>query len=368
MKIGLNATCLNNRPSGARQRFVGIYSELFKSLPDSEFVIYEPFDCPVGSWFDENTNVSFKQTRIPNEGRLQRLAGGFRYWGEELAREKFDCFEGFHLPIIKAPTGKTLLTIHDIRGLNSEYGVISRAVYKSVLDRSIRSTDQVITVSETMKEEIVKYYPTSSISVIYNGFDIHGFDSVNESTILSVRQKFALPEEFILAVGHFERRKNYQRLIVAISILRDMGRSCALVIIGNNNGEKGALEKQIESLNLSGHVQIISGLSDIEVRSAYKLCSLFIFPSEYEGFGIPILEAMAAGCPMVLSDIPVFREITQNKGIYFPYDDVELMASAIEKGLSSSYERASLIDYGNKRVKDFSFKNLAQQVVSLYKS
>ncbi len=368
MKIGLNATCLNDRPSGARQRFVGIYGELFKSLPDSEFVIYEPFDCPVGSWFDENANVSFKQTPIPSEGRLQRLAGGFRYWRAELESEKFDYFEGFHLPIIKAPTGKTLLTVHDIRGLNSEYGVISRAVYKSVLNRSVGATDHVITVSETMKQDILKYYPNTPISVIYNGFDIHGFDRVTESAILSARQKFALPEEFLLAVGHFEERKNYQRLIEAISILRDMGRSCSLVIIGNNNGERAALEKHVESLNLSGHVQMLSGLSDLEVRSAYKLCSLFIFPSAYEGFGIPILEAMAAGRPMVLSDIAVFREITQNKGIYFPYDDVELMASAIETGLSSSHERARLIDYGNKRVKDFSFKNLAEQVVSLYKS
>lgn len=368
LKIGLNATCLNDRPSGARQRFVGIYSELFKQLPDSEFVIYEPIDCRVGSWFDGVTNVFVKQTPIPSEGRIQRLIGGFRYWGAELAREKFDFFEGFHLPLIKAPTGKTLVTIHDIRGVNSEYGAISRTVYKKILDKSISAADHVITVSETMKEEILRYYPDTSISVIYNGFDIHGLDGVTELAMLTVRQKLALPEEFLLAVGHFEERKNYFRLIEALSILRDRGCSCPLVIIGNDNGGRHTLEKRIESLNLSGHVKILSGLSNLEVHCAYKLCSLFIFPSTYEGFGIPILEAMAAGRPMVLSDIAVFREITQNHGIYFPYDDVQLMASAIETGLSSSVERTRLIDYGNERIKDFSFINLAAQIVSLYKS
>ena len=368
MKIGLNATCLNDRPSGARQRFFGIYSELFKQLPNSEFVIYEPFDCRVGSWFDGAANVTVKRTPIPSEGRLQRLVGGFRYWGAELASEKFDFFEGFHLPLIKAPTGKTLLTIHDIRGVNSEYGAISRAVYKRILDKSICAADHVITVSEAMKEVILKYYPGTSISVIYNGFDVHGFDGATDLVISAVRQKLSLPENFLLAVGHFEERKNYLRLIEALSILRDRGRSCSLVIIGNDNGGRNILENKIESLNLSRHVQILSGLSDLEVRSAYKLCSLFIFPSAYEGFGIPILEAMAAGRPMVLSDIAVFREITQNHGIYFPYDDVELMASAIEMGLSSGVERGRVIDYGDERIKDFSFKNLAAQIVSLYKS
>ena len=367
MKIGLNATCLNDRPSGARQRFVGIYGELIKCLPDSEFVIYEPSDCRVGSWFGGATNVSVRQTSIPSEGRVQRLIGGFRYWSAELTHEKFDFFESFHLPVIKAPTGKTLLTIHDIRGINSEHGVLSRAIYKTILGNSIRAVDHVITVSETMKHEIHKYYPDAPVSVIYNGLNAHGFDGVTESSMLAVRQKLELPEDFLLAVGHFEERKNYLRLIEALSILRDRGCACSLLIIGNDSGGRDALEKKVESLNLSRNVKILSGLSDLEVRCAYKLCSLFVFPSSYEGFGIPILEAMAAGCPMALSDIPVFREITQNQGIYFPYDNVELMAHAIEKALSSSADRSRLIEYGNQRIKDFNFKNLATQIVSLYK-
>ena len=105
-----------------------------------------------------------------------------------------------------------------------------------------------------------------------------------------------------------------------------------LVIVGNDSGERKAIQERIDSAKLSANVTFLSGLSDLEVRCAYKLCSLFVFPSSYEGFGIPILEAMAAGCPMVLSDIPVFREITQDKGVYFPHDDVEAMAAAIDDG------------------------------------
>ena len=112
------------------------------------------------------------------------------------------------------------------------------------------------------------------------------------------------------------------RLVEAMAQLRDRGRSCSLIIVGNDRGgkdrgEREAIEKRIDAMDLIGNVKILRNLNDFEVKCVYKLCNLFVFPSSYEGFGIPILEAMAAGCPMVLSDIPVFREITENRGIYF---------------------------------------------------
>lgn len=367
MKIGLNATCINDRPSGAKQRFIGINRELVKRLPDVEFVIYEPDDCRVASWFDGAPNVSARKTRLPSQGRARRFIGGFQYWRSALSLEGFDIFEGFNLPLVKATTGQTLLTIHDIRGL-SESSVWNRTVYKSVLASSLKAADHVITVSESMRKEILNFYPEVPISVITNGLDASEFDRVSAVDLQEFRRKFTLSEEFVLAVGHFESRKNYLRLIDAIALLRDRGRSCSLLIIGNDSGERKAVEERVASANLAGSVKILSGISDLEVRCAYKLCSLFAFPSTYEGFGIPILEAMAAGRPMVLSDIQVFQEITESQGIYFPYDDIELMASAIEEGLSSSSERARLVSYGNERVKAFSFQALAGQLDFLYQS
>jgi glycosyltransferase involved in cell wall biosynthesis len=368
LKIGLNATCLNDRPSGASQRFAGIYGELVRRLPDAEFVVYEPTDCPVGAWFDGAPNVSARRTPIPSSGRARKLIGGLRYWRSSLPSERFDIFEGLNLPLVSAPTGRTLLTIHDARGLHAEYGALGREIFKTTLGRSLNAADHVITVSEAMKEELLHFYPGIPMSVIYNGIDAREFDRISESELQAVRRKFALPDEFILAVGHLERRKNYLRLVDAVARLRDRGRSCFLLIVGNDSGERSAIQVRVESANLSGSVKILSGLSDLEVRSAYKLCSLLVFPSSYEGFGIPILEAMAARRPMVLSDIAVFREITQDKGVYFPHHNVELMALAIENVLSSSSESTRLVDYGGERVQAFSFRNLAAQMASLYRS
>jgi glycosyltransferase involved in cell wall biosynthesis len=368
LKIGLNATCINNRPSGARQRFVGIYGELFARLPDSEFVIYEPEDCAVASWFAESPNVSARRTLIPSEGHVRKLINGFGYWPSALRHERFDVFERFNLPIVAAPTGRTVLTIHDIRGVRPELRSFERFAHKLYLEKSLRSADHVITVSETMKEEILKAFPGISISVVYNGLEAQDFQALPENALQLVRQKYDLPQEFVLAVGHFEERKNYLRLIDAIARLRERGHSCCLVIVGNDSGLRNAIDNRIISLELDDRVRILCSLSDLEVRCIYKLCNLFVFPSAYEGFGIPILEAMAAGCPMVLSDIPVFREITEDRGVYFPHDDVDSMARAIDRVLSSSGERKRLVNYGNERVRDFSFDNLAAQVESVYRS
>lgn len=347
---------------------MGIYGSLFKRLPADEFVIFEPQDCRVAEWFDGLPNVFARPTPVPSQGRLQKIASAMRYWPNVFKKESFDIFEGFHLPLVKPPHGKTLLTVHDIRGIKSENRLLDRTLFKAVLSRSLKTADHVITVSEAMKEEILSYFPGTSIKAIYNGLDTTGFENVAEAELTAFRKKYSLPASYVLAVGHFEKRKNYLHLIDALALLRDRGRACPLLIVGNDSGERQAVEARIASKNLTDNVQVLSGLTDLEIRCAYKLCEMFVFPSSYEGFGIPILEAMAAERPMVLSNLPVFREITENQGIFFPHDDIEAMADAIERGLSSDNLRADLIAYGCERVKSFSFKSLAAQLDQLYRS
>ena len=367
LRIGLNATCINDRPSGAKQRFVGIYRELVRKLPEVEFVVFEPIDCRVGLWFDGLPNISVRQTPLHSEGRIRKFLTGLNYWPTTLPTAKLDSFECFNQPLVKALGAKTILTIHDARRIHPDWSGWERFVYKLALARDLRAADHVITVSHTMKDEILGFWPNSSISVIYNGIDVSGFEAVTEVEMQAFRQKFDLPPSFVLAVGHFERRKNYLRLIESMAKVHERGISCQLIIVGNDSGDGKVMAERIQQLNMAGIVRILSGLSDLEVRCAYRLCSLFAFPSSYEGFGIPILEAMAAGCPMVLSDIPVFREITENCSVYFPHDDSVAIADAIEMVLSSSSERERQINYGKLRVKDFSFNNLADQLAGLYR-
>jgi glycosyltransferase involved in cell wall biosynthesis len=368
LKVGLNATCLNERPSGAKQRFIGIYGELFKLLPEVEFVVYEPADCQIESWFDSNPNVSFRCTPIPSEGRIRKFLVGLGYWSDVFSKDQFHIFENFNQPLVKAPNGRTLLTIHDIRRIYHDWSSWEGNVYKATLARDLRVADHVITVSQAMKDEILDFYPSASVSVLYNGLNASEFSSVTPTDIKATSQKYNLPSEFVLAVGHHEKRKNYLNLIESFARLRDRGIARNLVIVGNDSGEQRAIKERILFENLSGFVTVLSGLSDLEVRCAFKLSSLLVFPSSYEGFGIPILEAMAAGCPMALSDIPVFREITQNQGVYFFHQDPNSIALAIDEALTSNSNRERQIYYGYKRVQEFNFNRLAEQLANLYKT
>lgn len=367
MKIGLNATCLNSRPSGAKQRFIGLYKALFERMPGDQFVVYQTGESDLSSYFEPCGNVEFVTAPIPDGGRLKKFLTSIRYWRKEFTARKFDIFEGYHLPFTTSPAGRNILTMHDIRGVSHYSGALERFQFGTVLSHAFSKADHVITVSEAMRAEILEFSPGLDVSVIYNGIEAAGFATVDAGQLAKVSAMLGLSGDFILTVGHFEKRKNYARLIEALAGLHESGKRLNLVMVGNDSGEMNAIRGQIESSGLSAHVVILSGVSDDTVRCLYRLARLFVFPSYYEGFGIPVLEAMAAGCPMALSDTPVFREITRNQGLYFPFDDVSAMTEAIAAGLQSDRERQRQRAVNAERVMDFAFDGIAAGLEALYR-
>ena len=368
MRIGINATCINDRPSGARQRFVGLLSQLVRLMPDSEFVIFEPEDCHVGSWFADAPNVTVRRTPLNSERRLQRYLRGLVYWRRVFATERFDLFEALHMPAIRAPTGKTLLTIHDVRGLHPGNGWLTRKLFRSVLRTSLERADQVVTVSHAVREEILAFSNSTPVAVVCNGLDAGHFVDVDPQIREQVRARQQLPERFLLAVGHFEPRKNYSMLVNALAALHRDGMPWPLVIVGNDSGERMRIEEQVRLAGLQASVHLLSGLSDIEVRCLYSAASMLVFPSKYEGFGIPLLEAMASGIPVVASDMPVFREILGDAGHYFDPDSAPAMASAISTILATPALREQMVSSGAARVCSFDFEVLAREMAALYRA
>ena len=366
MKIGLNATCYDDRPSGAKQRFKLIYEEFFKLRHRDEFVVYQPSDCDLSLWFSKHDNVRFEHTPLSSRNRLQKYLMGRRYWPRILASENFDLFECFHLPFVNAPDARTILTIHDIHGVSAS--LFSQLLYKMILGKAIGSADRIIAVSQTVKDEIQALYPDAKISVVYNGIEMNGFTEVSNDKLKKTQENLNLPQSFLLSVGHFEKRKNYLALINALACLHKRGNRLNLVIVGNDSGSLKAVVTLIRRLGLSQHVRICSNVSDSDLHNIYQLCSLFVFPSSYEGFGIPILEAMAAEKPYVLSDIPVFKEITQRQTAYFPRANPEVMADVIESTLSSNTECDRIIAYGKQRVMDFTPKKICHDLQDIYHS
>jgi len=368
MRVALNATCFSDRPSGAKQRFLGIYRALARRMRDVEFVVFEPADCHMAGWFSSLPNVQTRVTPIPSEGRWRKLFYSSLFWEEVFRQESFDLFECFHLPLPKVSLAKTILTVHDVRRLHPDWSWPSRTIFRLALCRAISNADMVVSVSEAMKFELLPYCGRTPISVIPNGLECSSMELLPKPTELEAfLRKFALPDRYLLAVGHLERRKNYSTLIEALAYLRNVGRTCHLLIVGNDSGQRAALESQIEANDLKDRVTLASGLSDMEVRCAYALCELFVFPSSYEGFGIPILEAMAAGRPMLLSDIPVFREITESRSFFFSPFDGKDIARVIEGVFSSREEQNRYVQYGFERLKKYDYSSIALEYEKLYR-
>lgn len=366
MRVGLNATCFNDRPSGANQRFLKIYGALIRDNPQIEFIVYEPIDQRIAAWFGGAANVTARRTPLPSVGRLARVRAGLGYWQRQLRTDRLDLFEAFHLPLVRAPDCPTILTIHDLRPVLAGEPLVRRMVAARVLHQAFDRADHVIAVSDAVRSEILAFHPAARVSTIYNGVDPDGFARVADDRVADVRLRYDLPERFVLAIGHLEARKNLPLLVDAIAVLRDRGCARALAIVGNDGGDRNTILERIARHRLESHVTLIEHADDATVSALYAGSDLLAFPSRYEGFGIPILEAMAADKPMVLADTPVFRELTLGKGCYFPVDDAEVAADALDRVWTDPVERARQRAFGAVRVRDFGFDRLAAQVAALY--
>lgn len=360
MRIGINATSLNDRPSGARQRLVGLYGALFRANPDNDYIIYEPSDCRVADWFAGLPNVRGVATPLPSTSRWRRFARGIGLWRGLLGRDRLDCFEALHLPLIRAPACPTILTVHDARPVLGDVPLLRRTLYRHVLRRSLARADAVITVSDTMRADLLAIEPKARITTIYNGIDPAPFG-------IALPPEPGIASPFILAVGHFEPRKNYDNLVRAFALIAARPDSPRLVIIGKDGGSLAATRQRVDELGLAGQIDLLHSVDDARLVSLYRAARLLVFPSTYEGFGIPLLEAMAADLPLALSNIAVFRELTEDRAAYFDAHDPAAMTSVMLDVLGSPECQAEQRAYGRRRLADFTFATLAAQLNALHR-
>jgi len=365
MKIGINATCYNETRSGGRQRFSKLYSILFRELKEHEFIIYAPKDCSIIEWFSKSSNLSQVITPLSSKNRVQRYLHGLTYWRNRLRHDKIDIYEAMHLPIITNREVLSVLTIHDIRYMNQTFAPL-HSLIRYFYESQLNMVDHIITVSRTMKHELNKFAIKADISVIYNGIDLSMFNDISHSDTLAFRKKYDLFEKFVLTVGHLEKRKNFLLLIEAIKYCRDRGARVPLVIIGNDAGLLSKITGKIRDLGVQDLVKIMTNISDQELKIAYKAASAFVFPSKCEGFGIPVLEAMAAGLPLLLSNIDVFKEITEGHSLYHLLDDPRDLGQKLLEIMYLSHNAESKAIYNRERVSEFDFEQLGKDLVRLY--
>jgi len=279
-------------------------------------------------------------------------------------------------PFFIPRTTKIITIIHDISFNFYPQFIKWRDLFflKLLIPRSLRRADKIIGVSKFTRDEIIKYYnppaggDPKKVDWIHNAVseDFLEQDTSSEK-IKIVREKYNLPEKFILYLGTLQPRKNIVALLEAYNLARPEMEEMKLVIAGGkgHNFDKN-IEKFIKKYKLEKNV-IMPGFIDEEDKAAImKAAQVFVFPSFYEGFGIPILEAMSAGVPVIASDIPPHREIASGAVLFFNPDiPGELSQNFIEL-IKNPALRESLVVEGLRQAGKFSWKITAEKMVGIF--
>lgn len=314
-------------------------------------------------------NVICCSSNIP--GRIQGLLQFSLKFPVEFFYGSMDIF---HEPwSVSPPTlkAKRVITVFDISDL------LFPELYKGLLDKrwrklvkeSVKQADKIIVPSISTKNDLVNLLKISQEKIIIILLGIEDFFKpykIEES--LHVTKKYNLPERFILFLGAFVPRKNLTKLIEAFSIISD--KEIKLVLVGSYLTDYKNILSKISELNLNNRVILIDGatISREELPFLYNLAELFVFPSLYEGFGLPILEAMACGIPVTCSNISSLPEIANNAALLFNPHNIEDIADKINRILSSREIRDSLIKKGIENSKKFSWKGTVEKHLEVYKN
>lgn len=320
LKIGIDLTCLSNDFSGARLRAIKMVIAMAEVKEKFNVEIFLAHGVQIKEFTSLDSRFKIITTNVLSGNRYLRLVTSVNFWLYLRFFKKFDIFEFWSMPVYAISAKKTLFTIHDVRLAQGQTSYLNRLINFRSLKKALGSVDTVVTVSKSIKSELENIDPNAKVAVVKNYYNMPSTESFPPKNFSE--------SKFILSVGHFEPRKNLQTLILSYYRSEARNQGIKLILVGNNNGTLGATIDLINVLALQREVLCYPSVSETNLSWFYRNCELVIFPSLYEGFGIPILEATIYRKPLVVSDIPVFREILGNGGVFFsPLSIVELSSS-----------------------------------------
>lgn len=267
--------------------------------------------------------------------------------------------------------GKKIATIHDMamHTMKDKYTKGQVLIKTILLKNTIKNADKLICISEFTKKELLKYYPKvdeSKIEVVYNGFEYNEIE-LTQQVIDTTLNKFNITKDYLLFVGTLSPHKNIERIIEAFNKVRNEGYDYQLVICGKKGWLYEDIFNKVKELKLENEVVFTDYVTDEELEVLYKNTKLFVFPSLYEGFGFPPIEAMARKIPIITSTEGALKEIVGNGFCFCDAYDVNDITIKIVSILSDVQLHNNLIKFGLKRVKKFSWNNTGKKLNIIYK-
>jgi glycosyltransferase involved in cell wall biosynthesis len=290
-----------------------------------------------------------------------------------LRRERPDVYHAPHYVLPAGVRCRSVVTIHDCIHLMFPQYLPNRAAYayaRASMWAAARRSDRILTVSEASKRDILHFFnvPPEKIVVVYNAIDDHFSVTPAEDDVARVRERYQLDHRFVLYVGNIKPHKNLVRLIEAFAELRRGGfDEVKLLIIGDQISKLPALRRAVHSHKLHKHVRFLGYVSDQTLGILYRLAAAFVFPSLYEGFGLPPLEAMASGTPVVTSNVSSLPEVAGDAAVLVDPYDVDSIVDGMRQILSDPARAAELRRRGIERAREFSWPRSVEKTLQVYR-
>lgn len=368
MKIGFDAKRITSNQTGLGNYGRYIVNILSLYFPENKYILFSPgkgkdklvkqirdsssifYRYPISSW----SKSLWRQFSIVNDLKKEAIA---LYHG--LSNELPLNIKKNHIP--------SIVTIHDLIFIRYPqfYKRFDRMIYSYKFRKACENATRIIAISEMTKKDIIHFFniPTEKIDVVYQGCDPSFTHKVSPEYLNRIKKKYDLPDQFLLCVGSIEQRKN---LLLILKSMKYLESDISLIAIGKRTKYTEEVEKYIIENNLQSRIKIFHQIPFEELPSFYQLATIFIYPSFFEGFGIPIIEALHSNLPVIAATGSCLEEAGGPDSLYVdPYNEKEL-SEKINKVLSDTSFATHMKIKGKEYTTKFDDRKIASQLVHIY--
>ncbi len=371
MRIGINALYLLPGRVGGSEIYVrNLVRALPQVSPGDRFVIFANRES-AGVFEEISPDVEVVNCAFNAASRPARILWEQFVLPFQVRKHAIDILlsAGMTAPFIcPAPS---FVMIYDLQHVNlpQNFTRLQLLFLKTIIYMSARTARGVLTLSEKSKSDIVRHYSIARerVFVTHLASDANSFHTQSAADISAVRKKYKLPARFILYIASSLPHKNYPRLLEAFKLVKAKDAGIKLVLIGARESGHGEISSRIDELGIKGDVIFSGWLPFEDIPLIYAASELFAFPSLHEGFGIPVLEAMASGVPVVCSAISPLTEVAGDAALLVDPLDPASMASGILSVLGDKTLRERLVRRGISRAREFSWEKTAKATIDAVK-